>query len=107
VNAKVMRHLGNAVALTVVVGLALASFGDLAYAQGAHSGAHSGGASSDAMGGIEHGMALAATVLLAGLAPDSPTPAHPLRSRYASNCCRRTAPYMPTAETPIKTPTCC
>jgi hypothetical protein len=54
----------------VVVGLALACFGDAAYAQGPHSGTHSGGASSsEFMGGIEHGVALAATVLLAGLAP--------------------------------------
>ncbi len=68
-HASVMRYLGNAVALTAVTGLALACFGDLAYAQGAHSGAHSGGASSGVMGGIEHGMTLAATVLLAGLAP--------------------------------------
>ncbi len=68
-NASAKRHLGNAVALTAVTGLALACFGDLAYAQGAHSGAHSGGASSGVMGGFEHGMALATTVLLAGLAP--------------------------------------
>ena len=54
-NANVMRHLGNALALTAVVVLSLACFGDLAYAQGSHSGAHSGGASSDVMGGIEHG----------------------------------------------------
>ncbi len=68
-NASLMRHLGNVLALTAVTGLALACFVDFAYAQGAHSGAHSGGASSGVLGGIEHGMALAATVLLAGLAP--------------------------------------
>lgn len=68
-NPRIVRCLANALAPIGLVGLALACFGDPAYAQGAHSGAHSGGASSDVMGGIEHGIALAATVLLAGLAP--------------------------------------
>lgn len=64
----VVRRLANTLAAATVV--AFACFGDTAYAQGAHSGAHSGGASSTGlMGGIDHGIALAATVFLAGLAP--------------------------------------
>jgi copper transport protein len=69
VNTNVMRHLGMTLALAAAVGLALTCFVDLAYAQGAHSEAHSERASIAVTGGIEHGIALAATVLLAGLAP--------------------------------------
>ena len=68
-NPSVVRRLANTLAPTAVVGLTLACFGDTACAQGAHSGAHLGGAASEVMGGIEHGVALAAAVLLAGLAP--------------------------------------
>jgi putative copper export protein len=70
VNPCVVLRLANALAAVAVTGLALVCFGDPTYAQGAHSGAHPGGASSSGfMGGVEHGIALAATVLLAGLAP--------------------------------------
>jgi putative copper export protein len=69
-NPRVVRPLANALATMSFVGLAIACLGDPASAQGVHSGAHSGGASSSGfMGGIEHGIALAATVFLAGLAP--------------------------------------
>ena len=68
-NPRVVQLLANVLVSVAVVGLALVSWGDAAYAQALHSGAHSGGASSfDIMGGIKHGIALAATVLLAGLA---------------------------------------
>jgi hypothetical protein len=68
-NPRAVELLANVLVSVAVVGLALVSWGDAAYAQGLHSGAHSGGASSfDVMGSIKHGIALAATVLLAGLA---------------------------------------
>ncbi|MBD0354238.1 MAG: CopD family protein [Rubrobacteraceae bacterium] len=57
--------------LTVSVGLAAACLGDTALAQGLHGG-HSGHASSgqlELVTGIDHGFTLAATALLAGLAP--------------------------------------
>jgi copper transport protein len=57
--------------LVVLVGLAAACLGDTALAQGLHGG-HSGHASPgqlELMTGIEHGCTLAATALLAGLAP--------------------------------------
>ena len=50
---------------------ALALFADAANAQGSHPGAHAGGGTSQYafMGGMEHGISLAATVFLAGLGP--------------------------------------
>jgi putative copper export protein len=69
VNPRVMRLLAYTLAPVGVVVLAAACFGDPAHAQGAHGGAHSGGASTGVTGGIQHGLALAAAVLLAGLAP--------------------------------------
>jgi copper transport protein len=57
--------------LAILVGLAAACLGDTALAQGLHGG-HSGHASSgqlELMTGIDHGFTLAATALLAGLAP--------------------------------------
>jgi hypothetical protein len=57
--------------LAVLVGPAAACLGDMALAQGLHGG-HSGHASSgqlELMTGIDHGFSLAATALLAGLAP--------------------------------------
>jgi copper transport protein len=57
--------------LAVLVGPAAACLGETALAQGLHGG-HSGHASSgrlELMTGIDHGFALAATALLAGLAP--------------------------------------
>ena len=68
-NPRVVRHLANALAPVGVLVLAAACLGDPASAQGAHGGAHSGGAASSVTGGVQHGIALAATVLLAGLAP--------------------------------------
>src|SRR3712207_6551333 len=57
--------------LTVLVGLVAACLGDTAVAQGLHGG-HPGHASSAQLAlvtGIDHGFTLAATALLAGLAP--------------------------------------
>ena len=57
--------------LAVLVGLAAACLGGTALAQGLHGG-HSGHASAgqlELMTGIDHGFTLAATALLAGLAP--------------------------------------
>src|SRR3712207_3124467 len=57
--------------LTVLVGLVAACLGDTAVAQGLHGG-HPGHASSaqlELVSGIDHGFTLAATALLAGLAP--------------------------------------
>ena len=67
-----MRRLAIVVgSLAALVGLAAACLGDTALAQGLH-GRHSGHASPgqlELMTGIDHGFSLAATALLAGLAP--------------------------------------
>jgi copper transport protein len=71
-GATNVRRLASAVgSLAVLVGPAAACLGDTALAQGLHGG-HSGHASAgqlELMTGIDHGFTLAATALLAGLAP--------------------------------------
>jgi copper transport protein len=71
-GATNVRRLASVVgSLAVLVGLVIACLGGTALAQGLHGG-HSGHASSaqlELMTGIDHGLTLAATALLAGLAP--------------------------------------
>jgi copper transport protein len=67
-----VRRLASVVgSLAVLVGLAAACPGDMALAQGLHEGhsGHAPPAQLERMTGIDHGVSLAATALLSGLAP--------------------------------------
>jgi copper transport protein len=70
-GTKNVRRLAVVVAVVAIVGTLALFLGDAAQAQGQHGG-HSGHVSSgelELMGEIDHGFTLAATALLAGLAP--------------------------------------
>jgi copper transport protein len=68
-SSETMRRLALGLGLTIGLGLALALLGDVAHAQGLHRH-HSEGQSlsrQEVLGGIAHGVTLAATTLLAGI----------------------------------------